>query len=72
MSKHPHAKPKDRLETEPPKRAKCPRCGSRVLRFSYSTLYREHGFRRVTCHCQGCQAIVWWDEEWEGPSPPPP
>ena len=56
---------RDRLEAEPPRRTRCPKCGSRALRFAYSTLFREHGFRRVTTNCQGCNTIVWWDEEWE-------
>ena len=71
MSERRLAKPRERLEAEPPKRARCPRCGSPALRFTYSTVFREHGFRRVTNNCQGCNAIVWWDEEWEREPPPP-
>jgi transcription elongation factor Elf1 len=50
-----------RFEVEPPRRPRCPRCGSERLRVVYTTVYRESGFRRVTAECADCGAICWWD-----------
>ena len=51
-----------RVEVEPPRRARCGRCGGERLRVAYTSVYREHGVRRVTADCQDCGAVCWWDE----------
>ena len=53
------------VQVEPPRKVVCPSCkGTRVL-VAYSTLFREHGFRRVTGGCAHCGFVVWWDEVLE-------
>jgi hypothetical protein len=54
--------PRGKVEVAPPVRPRC-ECGSEDLRFAYSTVFRDSGFRRVTANCQACGRICWWDEK---------